>query len=48
MIGHKPTTSCLSINRPGRDKNERLKNREMCVERKSEEKGFFRKIEPEG
>ena len=49
-LGQEPATSCLFINHPGEGwkKNERLKNREMCAERKSEENGFFRKTEPEG
>ena len=48
--GQKPTTFCLSINHPGEGlKNERLKNREMCDERKSEKMAFSeKKIELEG
>ena len=42
-LGMNPQLPIHSSNTLGRDKNERIKNREMYDERKSEEKGFFRK-----
>ena len=47
MSGVNPQLPIHPLNTPGRDKYERIKNREVLVERKSEPKGFERKTEPE-
>ena len=49
MVGARARTFMLPHQPPrGGIKNERLKNREVYVERKKYERGFERKIEPEG